>query len=60
MKMEKIWNFVKDENGLETVEYAIILGLIVVGTVLLITQLGTWVNTQFSNIVTELGAGAGE
>jgi Flp pilus assembly pilin Flp len=54
--MKKIQNFFKDEDGLETVEYAIILGLIVAGTITLITALGTWVNTQFTRVNTEVGA----
>ena len=42
--------FLKDESGLETVEYAIILGLIVAGTITLIVTLGNWVRTQFSTV----------
>jgi pilus assembly protein Flp/PilA len=53
-KMKKIMAFLKDEDGLETVEYAIILGLIVIGTIGLVTALGGWVNTQFETITTEL------
>ena len=56
--MGKIWNFTKDEDGLETVEYAIILGLIVAGTIGLIMTLGTWVNQKFSTVVTQVGAGS--
>jgi Flp pilus assembly pilin Flp len=52
--MSAIKRFMKDEQGLETVEYAIILGLIVVGTILLITQLGQWVNARFQAVVEEL------
>ena len=39
--------FVKDEKGLETVEYAIIAGLIVVGTIVLIASIGDWVYDKF-------------
>jgi pilus assembly protein Flp/PilA len=56
--MEKIWKFIKDEEGLETVEYAIILGLIVAGTIGLIITLGGWVNEQFTDVVTDVGAGS--
>ena len=42
--------FVKDERGLETVEYAIIAGLIVVGTIALIGTIGTWVKGQFNSL----------
>ena len=37
-----------DEKGLETVEYAIILGLIVAGTIGIIAAIGVWVNGRFS------------
>ena len=51
--MKKLIDFLKDEDGLETVEYAIILGLIVAGTITLIVTLGSWVNTQFQTVVTD-------
>jgi Flp pilus assembly pilin Flp len=58
--METVGNilrrFVRDENGLETVEYAIIAGLIVAGTVLTITAIGVWVKAQFDGLKTDLGA----
>lgn len=54
--MKRVWNFLREQDGLETVEYAIITGLIVAGTVGLITALGTWVYNQFNNVNTELGA----
>jgi len=50
--------FVRDEQGLETVEYAIILGLIVVGTIAAIITLGGWVLEQFTDINTTVGATA--
>ena len=31
--MEKIWKFIKDEDGLETPEYAVMGALIIVGLV---------------------------
>jgi len=56
----KLWKvvkrFVKDEEGLETVEYAIITGLIVAATITAIGILGTWVNTQFNTVNTAVGA----
>jgi len=47
--------FVKDERGLETVEYAIIAGLIVVGTIATIASIGVWVNAKFVALDTGLG-----
>ena len=55
--MEALKRFLKNEEGLETVEYAIITGLIVAGTIGLIATLGVWVQAQFSAVVTEVGAG---
>lgn len=48
--------FVRDERGLETVEYAIILGLIVAATIAAIITLGTWVLGRFQFINNEVGA----
>jgi len=50
-------SFVKDERGLETVEYAVITGLIVAATITVIGILGGWVTDQFEIINTEVGAG---
>ncbi len=58
MEMKKVTKmlkrFVRDEQGLETVEYAIILGLIVVGTIGAIMTLGSWVLGQFTAINTDI------
>ena len=47
---------IADERGLETVEYAIILGLIVAGTIGLVVSIGTWVEGQFNTVNTALAA----
>ncbi len=49
--------FINDEQGLETVEYAIILGLVVAGTIGLVAAIGTWVQTRFQGTVDAIGAG---
>lgn len=41
--------FWKEEEGLETVEYAIILGLIVAGTITAIIAIGAWVGGRFED-----------
>ncbi len=46
--------FVADESGLETVEYAIITGLIVAGTITVIAAIGLWVKAQFDLLEGEL------
>ena len=55
--MEMLKRFIKDERGLETVEYAIILGLIVAGTIGLVIAIGGWVHTQFDNANTRIHDG---
>jgi pilus assembly protein Flp/PilA len=55
-KMNLVKRFIKDERGLETVEYAIIAGLIVVGTIATIAAIGTWVNGKFTTLNTTLQA----
>ncbi len=42
--------FVADERGLETVEYAIITGLIVAATITVIAAIGTWVFNTFTTL----------
>jgi len=48
--------FVADERGLETVEYAIITGLIVAGTIGIIGGIGIWVQDTFQTVSDEIGA----
>ena len=47
---------VVDEAGLETVEYAIITGLVVAGTILVIASIGAWVLSTFQTVQSTLGA----
>ncbi len=47
-------NFVADEEGLETVEYAIVAGLIVVGTIVILTSIGGKVLAKFTALDTAL------
>lgn len=48
--------FEADDRGVETVEYAIIVGLIVTATVTIIAAIGTWVANQYTTVKTNLGA----
>ncbi|MBN1788747.1 MAG: Flp family type IVb pilin [Sedimentisphaerales bacterium] len=48
--------FFMAEEGLETVEYAIISGLIVVAIIATLTSIGTWVNTRFGQLLTALSS----
>jgi len=48
--------FLADDRGLETVEYAIIAGMIVAGLIAVIVAIGTWVKGKFGDLKTDLGA----
>ena len=50
--MKKIMNFLKNEKGLETVEWAVISALIVAGLVVVITGLGSNVLARFTTLET--------
>jgi pilus assembly protein Flp/PilA len=52
--MKKIWKFIKDEEGLELVEYAVMGALIVLGVIITILALGTQINCRFSALVSTL------
>lgn len=56
--MKKLQNvmkrFMADDRGLETVEYAIIIGLIVAGLIGVIAAIGDWVFDQFNNLLGQL------
>ena len=56
--MKKCWNvmkrFMADDRGLETVEYAIIIGLIVAGLIGVIATIGEWVYDQFNSLLGQL------
>jgi len=54
--MSTMRKFVSDNRGLETVEYAIIAGLIVAASVTAIAAIGTWVSGKYSSLKTNLGA----
>ena len=55
---EIVKRFVEDERALETVEYAVIAGLIVVGTIATITAVGVYVKVMFNSLLTNLGGTA--
>ena len=56
--MKKFWNvtkrFMADDRGLETVEYAIIIGLIVAGLIGVVAAIGDWVLLQFQTLLSDL------
>ena len=54
--MQLVTKFLADDRGLETVEYAIIAGLIVAGLIAVVVAIGTWVKGKFTALKTDLGA----
>ncbi len=56
--MEMLKRFITDDRGLETVEYAIIAGLIVVGVIATVVSIGSWVSVQFGLLNTGLAGGS--
>jgi pilus assembly protein Flp/PilA len=52
--MNLINRFVTEENGAETVEYALVLGLLAIAAVVALTALGTSVSTLFNTARTSL------
>jgi Flp pilus assembly pilin Flp len=48
--------FLADDRGLETVEYAIIAGLVVTGLIAVVAAIGVWVKAQFDALKTDVGA----
>jgi pilus assembly protein Flp/PilA len=51
-----ILSFLKDEEGLTMVEYAIAGALVAAGAVLAFTALGTQVSTRISELATDVSA----
>ena len=49
-----LFRFVKDEDGPTAVEYAVMLALIIVVSIVAITNLGTAANNTFSNTATRI------
>jgi Flp pilus assembly pilin Flp len=54
--MNLVKRFLSEEAGLETVEYAIIVGLMVGGLIAIIAAIGVWVRAQFTDLQGSVGA----
>ena len=52
--MKKIWDFIKDEDGLELSEYAVMGALIIVGLSGAIIALGDQIGAVFGRMETEI------
>ena len=53
---EKLIKFIKDEDGIETIEYALIAALIAIAAIVAARWLGTEVSETYSNVATILNA----
>jgi Flp pilus assembly pilin Flp len=52
----RVWRRrLRDEGGLEVVEYAVIVGLVVVAAIIALSILGMWVSGQFSSVSEDVG-----
>ncbi len=54
----KVIAFLNDENGPTAVEYAVMVALIIVVSIVAITTLGTKVSSTFSNTATKITTGS--
>jgi pilus assembly protein Flp/PilA len=54
--MEKIKRFLKEEEGVTVIEYAVIAGLIIVASIVIITTLGGQIQAVFQRVSTALPA----
>ena len=55
--MKTMLKFLKDERGTETVEWAIIIGLIAVGAILTAGVIGSKVNNSFTGLNANMTGG---
>ena len=59
--MELIKRLWKDEEGQGLIEYAILIGIIVIGVIVAVLFIGGWVQDQFDALQQDLtGRGAGQ
>lgn len=53
-KKNKLTFFLNDQDGGEIVEYALVIGLLVVGIVTIVASIRTGASSKLNNIATEL------
>lgn len=58
--VEKVKAFIGDEDGLETIEYAIMAGLIVAGVLVTIASISLWISARFERLKAILSGGGGQ
>ena len=55
-EMEKIKRFLKEEEGVTMLEYALIAALVGVAAILALTTLGSKLSSTFDNVATQAGS----
>jgi Flp pilus assembly pilin Flp len=55
--MKRFIRFVKEEDGLESVEYALLAVLIALGIITGVTALSGWINGTFENVASTTPSG---
>ena len=56
---ERLWSFLKQEDGPTAVEYAVMLALIIVVCIAAITTVGTNTNSTFNTVGSQMGGTSG-
>jgi len=54
--MKTVLRFLRDQHGTETVEWAIVIGIIAIGAITAAGVIGTFVSKSFSSLSTQLAA----
>ena len=48
--------FVREEDGAAMIEYSVLIGIITAAVILMVIAVGTWVNTEWTDLNTALEA----
>jgi Flp pilus assembly pilin Flp len=59
-KMKILWRFLKDERGLETAEWALLLGIVVLTATIAAVEARPFMQAIYGEMVTELSEAAGQ
>jgi pilus assembly protein Flp/PilA len=52
--LNKVRRFGKDEEGAALVEYTVLLGILLVGVIVLIGSVGTWISNHWNTLYTDI------
>lgn len=52
--MERLWRFFKEEDGMETVEYAVVAALVILVGIAVWTALGTTISEKISQLTSSM------